>query len=549
MSRAAIGVATAVLVAGLALLVPAAFSTTPAGGAAVKRGGTLRYAYFAPVLATDAQTSPFYTLLNATQLTLYSFTDVGRRKEIVPAAAAGAPRVSADGRTYTFTVRRGFRFSDGRPVTPRNFAFALNRLFNPRLGSNPWAYLFEDVVGARAVLEGKAGTVSGVRTRGMRLIVRLERPQPDFVARLVHPAMSATPLDMPIPAPLAATSPSAGPYHLKEHVPGRRALLVRNPFWRRRLLPWRPANFDQILFTRPGLTGDEAIRAVERGEIDIAHAQGTASIPRLAQSYRVNGGRLFVRPTLVFWYFVFNHERPLFRNNRKLRQAINHALDRRALLRPLGQLVAGRTDQILPPLMPGFRNWHLYDRPRLRRARALARGHRRGRKAVLYTLAAGHPVLPAGRQIVRVLESNLTRIGIDVDVKTFEGGLFSTIRTPGQPWDIAGPFGWFADYADPYNFINELFDGQNVARPGDPTRQNLARFNDPVFNRRMRRAARLSGRDRLAAYARIDRDLMLRAAPIAPLFVLNDVVLVSRRLGCFNYHPLARENLVALCRK
>jgi ABC-type oligopeptide transport system substrate-binding subunit len=517
------------------MVVAAGLSSSVEGGA-VKRGGTLRLVYLQPP-GTDPQAGAG-GVLRATQLMLYTFADVAGRARVRPVAAAGFPRVSADGKTFTIRVRRGFRFSDGTAVTARNFAFAINRLFNPTMGS-PWTYLFDDIVGARDVLDGKAQAVSGVKVHGRKLIIRLERSRPDFLVRLTNPTISATPLDMPIvPGGVKTPAPSAGPYRLQEHVEGRLAVFTRNPFWRRELLPWRPANVDQIVLERPGLTPKEAIAAVERDEIDLALAQGAPSeIPGLVSRYGVNRNRLFVKPTLIFYYLVFNFDRPLLRGNAKLRRAINYALDRPEMAGQFGLKVGTVTDQILPPGMRGYRNWDLYPlkRPNLRKARALASGNLRDARAALYIR---RPVAePFARPVADVARLNLAQIGLDVDIKEVPN-LFQRLRTPGELWDIA-LIGWFADYLDPFNFVNDLFTGEN----------NTGHFRNVRFERRMRQAALLVGRKRLAAYALLERDLMRRSAPIAPFIVLNDVMFVSRSLGCFAYDTTYGLDVLAICKK
>jgi peptide/nickel transport system substrate-binding protein len=524
----------ALLVAGAGLVVAAALTGSVEGGA-VPRGGTLHLVYLQPP-GTDPQAGAFGTL-RATQLTLYMFADAANTR-LVPAAAAGPPRVSADRRTFTITVRRGFRFSDGKPVTAQNFAFAINRLFNASLGS-PWTYLFDDIVGARAVNDGKADAVSGVHVRGNKLIIRLEQPRPDLLVRLTNPTISATPLDLPIiPGGVTAPVPSAGPYHLLEHVLGRIAVFTRNPFWRRKLLPWRPANVDRIVVERPGLTPEEAIAAVERNEIDLAIAHGApGKVPGLVSRYGVNRKRLFVKPRLTFFYLIFNHDRPLLSGNAKLRRAINYALDRPEMARQFGPWTGTPTDQILPPGMPGYRNWDLYPlkQPNLKQARALARGNLRDAKAVLYIRRpVAEPFAPGVAEVVRL---NLAQIGLDVDVEEVPN-LLQRLRTPGEPWDIA-LVGWFADYPDPFNFLNELFSGDN----------NLGHFEDVTFERRMRQASRLDGAARIAAYTLLERDLMQRAAPIAPFIVMNDVLFVSSSVGCFTYDPTAGPDLAGMCKK
>jgi peptide/nickel transport system substrate-binding protein len=326
---------------------------------------------------------------------------------------------------------------------------------------------------------------------------------------------------------------------LQEHVEGRLAVFTRNPFWRRELLPWRPANVDRIVVERPGLTPNEAIAAVERDEIDLALAHGAPSeIPRLVRRYGVNRNRLFVKPRLTFFYLVFNLDRPLLSNNAKLRRAINYALDRPEMVRQFGPLVGRRTDQILPPGMPGYRDWDLYPirAPNVTKARALARGNLRDAKAALYIR---RPVAePFARPVAEVARFNLAQIGLDVDIEEVPN-LFQRLRTPGEPWDIA-LVGWFADYLDPFNLINDLFTG---------TENNFGHFKNVAFERRMRQAARLVGRKRLAAYALLERDLMQRAAPIAPFIVANDVMFVSRSLGCFAYDAAYGPDVLAMCKK
>jgi peptide/nickel transport system substrate-binding protein len=526
----------ALLVAGLGMVVAVAPSSSVEGGA-LKRGGTLRLVYLQPPGMADPQTGAG-GVLRATQLMLYTFADVAGKARLRPVAAAGFPHVSDHGKTFTITVRRGFRFSDGTAVTARNFAFAINRLFNPNL-SSPWTYLFDDIVGARAVLEGKAQTVSGVKVRGRKLIIRLERSRPDFLVRLTNPTISATPLDMPIvPGGVKTPAPSAGPYHVEEHVEGRLAIFTRNPFWRRELLPWRPANLDRIVLERPGLTPKQAIEAVERNEIDLALAHLEPSeIPGLVSRYGVNRKRLFVKPTLIFYYLVFNLDRPLLRGNAKLRRAINYALHRQEMADKFGPEVGTVTDQILPPGMRGYRNWELYPlkQPNLRKARALARGNLRDAKAAFYIR---RPVAePFARPAAEVAKLDLAQIGLDVDIEEVPN-LFQRLRTPGEPWDIA-LVGWFADYLDPFNFVNDLFTGEN----------NTGHFNNEKFQRRIRKIARLVGRERLASYALLERDLMQRAAPIAPVIVLNDVMFVSRSLGCFAYDTTYGLDVLAICKK
>jgi peptide/nickel transport system substrate-binding protein len=98
-----------------------------------------------------------------------------------PDLAAGFPKISHDGKTYVFTIRKGLRFSTGAPVTARDVAYTINRILNPALKSE-LAGIYQPIVGAQDVLDGKAKTASGVVARGRTLTIRLTHPVGGFVA-------------------------------------------------------------------------------------------------------------------------------------------------------------------------------------------------------------------------------------------------------------------------------------------------------------------------------------------------------------------------------
>ena len=138
--------------------------------------------------------------MGATGANLLRFADAegSAGSRLVPEVATGFPTVSKDGKTYTFNLRKTFRFADGSPVTAQNFAYAINRDLQPRM-SSPATTFVEDVVGARAVLEGKAQTASGVQAIGKyKLRVTLTRIAPDFLARITMPFFSAVRTDLPL---------------------------------------------------------------------------------------------------------------------------------------------------------------------------------------------------------------------------------------------------------------------------------------------------------------------------------------------------------------
>ena len=137
-------------------------------------------------------TQPGWALLDATCARLMTYPDKAPTAgfRLQPEVAAGY-RVSNDLKTYTFTLRRGFRFSNGDPVRASAFAHAIKRLLQPFILS-PGAQHAQDIVGAKDVLEGRSPAPRGVVADGLKLVVRFTKPAPDFPARTAMPFFCAT---------------------------------------------------------------------------------------------------------------------------------------------------------------------------------------------------------------------------------------------------------------------------------------------------------------------------------------------------------------------
>jgi ABC-type oligopeptide transport system substrate-binding subunit len=538
---------------GLAFAV--ALQLTAAGGAApgaasgtVQQGGIFRIAINAssgidsmdPALAS---TPPAWALLDTTCARLLSYPDKAAPAgfRLQPEVASGFPAVSRDGRTYTFILRNGFRFSDGRAVRATAFARAFARVLAPAMRS-PGINYARDIVGAGQVVAGKATAPSGVVARGNRLVVRLTRPAPDFPHRMASTFFCAVPPGLPIDAEGIGAFPAAGPYTVVDYRRGDRVAIRRNPHYGGR----RPHHVDGFDVDMRAASPQEVLQRVDRGAADWGHTlSGIYFDPALGlvERYGVNRSQLHVKPGLTLRLLAFNVSRPLFRDNPGLRKAVNFALNRRALVAAGGSLVSRPSDQYLPSIMPGFQNADVYplERPDLRRARALANGNLRNAKAILYVNSS-----PIPTTIGHLIRQQLAEIGLEVEVKgiplhSASAAYFGKLATPGEPWDLA--FGlWTPSYVDPFAYINLLFDRRFVGAT------NFARFVSNPATKQMRRAARLpQGSARDSAYASLDTRLARDIAPAAAIDFLNEATLVSERVGCMVLRPAL--DLTAVCLK
>ena len=244
------------------------------------------------------------------------------------------------------------------------------------------------------------------------------------------------------------------------------------------------------------------------------------------------GGALLLAG-LAIVYYALNASRPLFASAR-MRRAVNFAIDRRALANAQqAGYGALPTDQYVPPLIAGFRDAHIYplDKPDLVRARKLA--GRGTRKAVLYTCDN-----PDCLKQAQVLTRNLAAIGIRLDVHAFsENELFLKETAKSPAFDLASTNQTTDGYFDPSDFLNVVFESKGEF--------NRSHFSDPVYDRRLEAAAKLTGTARYRTYARLDAQLARNAAPI--LIWGNGAYrdFFSARIGCQIYRPSI--DLAALC--
>ena len=467
--RIARGTVLALAAAGGLLL---AFHQPQASGAGATRSGGIFRISLAPQSGLDhvdpalSYTAPGWALLDTTCARLMTYPDKPPPAafRLEPEVAAGFPTVSRDLKTYTFTLRSGFRFSDGKPVRASAFARAINRTLAPAIRS-PGAVHTRDIVGAADVLAGRRPAASGVEARGNTLVVRLSRPAPDFLARTTLPFFCAVPPNMPADPEGVRAFPGAGPYYVAEYRPGERVVIRRNRFYGGE----RPHHVDGFDVDLRAASPTEMIQRIERGEADWGHTvAGVFLDPALAlvSKHGLNRSRFFVKPGLTLRMFVFNSSRPLFRNNPKLRRAVNLALDRTALMASAGGAVAGTpTDQYLPPTVPGFRNADIYplDGPDLERARELARGNVLDGNAVLYTTNVPQALVPA-----QLAKRQLAEIGLEVDVRPLPihiatAAYLERLSVRGEPWDLALVL-WSPNLPDAYAYLNLLLEGRFVGR-------------------------------------------------------------------------------------
>jgi len=259
---------------------------------------------------TLAYGSASWQLEYATALRLYNYPDkpAPLGSKLVPEGAAGFPVISQDGKTYTITVKNGFKFSDGTPVTAENYAYAINRALSPKMQS-PVATFISDIVGAKEVLDGKADKASGVTVAGNKLTIKLNSADGGLLAKLGMPFFQAIPTDLPIDSKGVSTYASAGPYYFANRAVGRSILMKKNPNY----TGDRPQNVDQIQID-VNTNVNQSLLQVKADQVDYdMGGLPPSSHSQLASQYGVNKGQYQVHPLVETDYIALNTARPAFR--------------------------------------------------------------------------------------------------------------------------------------------------------------------------------------------------------------------------------------------
>jgi DNA-binding SARP family transcriptional activator/ABC-type transport system substrate-binding protein len=471
-----------------------------------------------------------------------------------PEVAAAMPILSADRRTYTFTVRRGYRFSppSKQPLTAETFRWTIERALASQLaegfptGWGPASAVVYDIQGERAFQRGTAQHISGLRARGNRLSIRLTKPSASFLRRLAVPGFCPVPVGTPsVPGAanrsLAGTGdyavPSAGPYYIADWRKGHYIILKRNPSYDGP----RPHALDAIVL-REGVDAAAALDRVRRGGWDGIVSSSTASSESLdpllvpygevASRYgrgSSNGDRYVPATYPQTSFILLNATRGPFAD-RSVRRAAALAVNRPANAAVWNSVAS---DQLLPPGFPGFRDRRLYPlgtptHRALREAAALMHGRRLD--VVMAIQANSDPSLEQGR----LLRAELRPIGLRVRLKAF-GNPDAAARKRGAKIDMRdqGIYGW----PDGPSFLDGVF---YYAMPPSWVR--------PEVGQAVERLGRLSGSARQSAAAALADRVVAHDVPLIPYGNKVNAEFLAPTLGCRIFPPASSGvDLAALC--
>jgi peptide/nickel transport system substrate-binding protein len=455
---------------------------------------------------------------------------------IVPDLATTIPEPTNGGRTYTFQLRSGIRWSTGHRLTVLDVRRGLERSI-----ANGFSSLQTQIVGARGCTP-KHCAVRGIAVdpAANTVTITLVRPNAEFLSSLAISG-AAAPADTPLAVQKTKPIPATGPYQVARYVPGKLVVLTRNRYFHQWSSAAQPAGFPNQIEWRVSKAGNEAgVRAVDAGRAEWADARGTTPLPALQARF---GKQLYVTPTETTHGVVLNTRMAPF-NDERVRRALAYAIDREAVAADWFTN-ATVTCQALPPNYPGHRPYcpytlrpdsaGVYHGPDVATALSIMKHHHvSGSDVAVWTPPE---MVPGLRHVITALR----QLGFHAHVQVFgdPNGDYFGHTADSRNHVQAAFFGWVADNVAARDFFEPLFQCTGFT-PGDPGNLNPAEFCSHSVDRLMQRADRAQLSSQVAGndvWAQVDRRIV-DAAPWIPLVNPSWVDVVSPKVHNYVRSPV-----------
>lgn len=479
---------------------------------APRRGGTLHVASFVNLRGLDPHTSFDETARPINELVFARLITWDAAGRLVPDLARTFT-ASPDGKRFTFELREGAFFHDGKPVTARDVKRSLSRLLHPKTPS-PGASMYSAIHGYEAFHSGKTDDLEGVEVLGERLVaITLDQPDATFLPKMA----------LAFAAPVCASAGpfadahndalpcGAGPFRVASLDGDKEVRLVRHEAYYAPGKPYLDAvewSFNVAAITQR--------YKLERGELDYTFELPGSDRDRYEASKAWAGLRRWVVNPTTFAIFL-NTEMPPF-DRRAIRRAVAHAVDPRIIGTMRQDLVP--VDRVVPAVIPGPAN-----RPPMRvhdLDRALAEMAEGGYPYDPATGKGGYPdpidylaiADTSDQQHAEIWQQQLARIGIRIRLRLVSWASFLA-EVQRRHTARMGNTGWAADYPDPSNFFEPTLASAVIQDEGS---ENVAFFSNKELDALLAAAHKEPDQDkRYAMYERAE-EIVRDEAPWVPTF-------------------------------
>ena len=507
--------------------------------AATKPIGTLRAVidtidYLDPQQAYTGQS--WWAMWNVYETLLtYKHVDGPAGYKLVPGLAASLPTVSRNGKVYKFKLRKGLRYSNGKALKASDFKWAIKRGF---LAQGQGVGFYTDIAGAKAYAAHPTpgGNISGiiVNNKKRTITIKLVTPRGDFLTIL------ALIFAAPVPGSTGpeiqnGSIPGTGPYKFLSYDPNRSFVMVRNKYFKKtRYIPRGTPNRVEV-----SLIGDAdaATQRVTSGQADYSNA----AIPPDRIADAKSKGHLVLRDTANTYYFWMNIRESPF-NKLKVRQAVNMAIDRKALQTLVWGGLGKATQNVLPPTYPSYKKLSLYPRNLTKAKQLINQAGANGATVKVWTRNVSDAVTAA-----TYYTNILNQIGLNASLTILPRATYYTTIGNVNTHAQTGWARWLEDYPHPLDWFDVLLNGNRIT---DQDNNNYAWYKNAKTDKQIEQLKKqpLLTPAVNARWATVEKQIM-QQAPWAPWSNRVFPEFFTKQIGCIHIQRLYGIDLARLCRK
>ena len=540
-------VAIAALTAALALAATASGSGSGATKGNAKSFANFRIAYDTGIDFLDpalSYTVQGWSIMWNVYLPLLGYKHVNgpAGATLVPYLAQSMPIVTNGGKTYTMTLRKGLKYSDGTPIKASDFKKTIERDF---LVDSPGVGFFGNIVGAAKFGSTKKGSISGITANDAtgKITIKLTAPEGDFEYILATTFAAPVPPSTPAKDQSTTPAPSSGPYMIKSYTPNKQVIVVRNPNFQASMFGGNVPQGNPDMMTID-IIGDPgvALNRTLNGQDDYDFQQPPTDRLSEIQNKYSNQIKVYT-PANTFYFFMNTRVAPF--DNVQVRQAVNFAINRNAMVRIQGGL-ASPTQNVLPPTYPSYKKLNLYPY-NLAKAKSMIKAAGAAGKAV--TVWTDDNETRRAPEMGQYMTSVLNSIGLKATLKKINASVYwTTVGNQATKAQI-GFADWFQDYPHPLDWFDVLLNGNRITQTHN---NNYANFNDPAVNKEIEALKRQPEMTPsvIKRWTALEKKIM-QEAPWAPYLNVQyiDTFNSSIDLSCYENHVLYQFDFATICKK
>ena len=432
--------------------------------------------------------------------------------------------VSADGLTYSFTLREGVVFSNGSPLTASDVQFSFERLLKMAKQNTEIAL---EVAGAEQVMNGEADTLAGFQViDDTHFTVTLSAPNAGFLAELSSPAMSIVDAETMAKVSKFGEEPAdtigSGPYIVTEWVANDHYTLIYNEkYWGE-----EPSVKKVIVRVIPEpTTQNEMYISDELDMIDLASLDSAI----VAATYKTQyADKIVGTPKVGLTYLLMNENNEYLKDVR-VRKAIGMAIDVDMIIQGIFMGDATRENGIIPTGVWGHNDaleGFAYD-PEGAKAILKEAGYEEGE--VHFGLAMDSTANTTTQLVYAFISEQLEAVGIRAEIKSHEHSAWLALRSSGEMDSFVAR--WGMDYNDPANIMYTFFGNADVSKG-----RSLNYADTEVMARVSAARAIVDDQEREKEYQALEKKLIQEDAAWIPMFAELHLFAIGERVASFTPH-------------